>query len=427
VSEEFYLDHPVTLPATVPEWVELDFNVGGLNIKPDEEILATGKADSSDLSLKNIGLAVMPDHSIIETTGSEAHLKAKIYGLRNFLSDHDQQKAFITLDFRYAKTNRRVAFVYLALATPPRNISFEQADPTKTIEIHNLNTMDFDVLQSPSKKLELIQVIKARNGSSEEVVVEHPAQVTGKLWQKRRWYDPQHRILNSVFIDKELCLGTVEIKNRDFVFSEKFYVLPIKPDLKDSWITILSENSGNLTIPPGKEKLFGLFAENLKSGTSLRNSLNESRLIEYYDHNYRWKPELKTIPTKCEFGYISDDHPDWKSQCQERVTACTPCVELRSLTAFEPIWNPICNQCHTLEIQEGINQIFDYHGMKACLSWGTKVLETKQEPWGEIPEPVALDLNTEELKAFVRFNYSTKESDPEGRLINFLKPSTALE
>ncbi|MEO7161299.1 MAG: hypothetical protein ABI041_00120 [Bdellovibrionia bacterium] len=55
------------------------------------------------------------------------------------------------------------------------------------------------------------------------------------------------------------------------------------------------------------------------------------------------------------------------------------------------------------------------------LEWDVTVLD------GQLAEEVMLDLNKDEVKAFVRFDYSSKENDPEGRSFDFLKASTFLE
>jgi hypothetical protein len=442
VPKEFYLDRPVTLSAIVPNEVDLDFNISRLSLKPDETILISGKVDSSDLTLKNNPLSVFPDHALIDLVGEESHLKVKVSGIRNVLSDSEQEKAFITLDFRHSKTTLKVASIYFSLITPPKRVLFDQIRLSKLPQGHYLNALDLGVLQSPAKKLELIQVIKSQNRTGEAIVVEMPTRVAGKLWQKRRYFRPQPRIKGLDFLDEELCLDTSDETNRDFVFSENFYILPLSPELRDNWVSILTEDLGTLSIPAGQDKFFGIFADNPQNGTSLKTILKESGLDEYYTHQYRWMPERKTINTKCEFGCgeaqnysrfftqceeIPIDHTEWIDQCKERVAACEACVKLRALGSYSMVWSPICNQCHSLETIEGKNQIFDYHGMRACSSWQMKVLETKQAIWGEVVEPVELSLDRSVIKAFVRFNYSERIIDPEGRHFDVLKDSSSLD
>jgi hypothetical protein len=442
VPKDFYLDRPITLSAIVPTEVDLDFNVSKLNLNLNEEFTIVGKTDSFDLILKNSALSIVPDHVLVESVDNEDHLKLILGGLRNIFSDLDQQKAFITLDLRYAKTNLKAASIFLSLVTPPKRVLFEQLPLSELDPGHKLSALDLNKLQSPAKKLELIQLIKTQNRTGENIVIEIPARLNGKLWQKRRWYNPQPRMKGTVFVDKELCLDTTDEKNRDYTFAEQFYILPLSAELKENWISVLTDNKGILSIAAGQEKLFGLFAENSKSETPLKKALNESRATEHYTHNYRREATMQTINTKCDYGCyqaqnyprfftqceeISADQPDWKTQCQERVSACSACVQLRLPGSYTTIWDTICNQCHALETLEGINQIFDYHGIRACDQWGTKALQTKQATWGEIADPVVLDLDSEEIRALVRFDYLDRNSDPEGRKFAFLKASSALE
>jgi hypothetical protein len=94
------------------------------------------------------------------------------------------------------------------------------------------------------------------------------------------------------------------------------------------------------------------------------------------------------------------------------------------LGSFETVWSDACNRCHALEANEGINQIFDYHGVRACTDWVTKVMETKQAIFGEVVEEPELELDPAGIQALVRFGYSSKAEDPEGRgfdLIRLLK------
>ena len=124
---------------------------------------------------------------------------------------------------------------------------------------------------------------------------------------------------------------------------------------------------------------------------------------------------------------LSITHPDWLPLYEEKVSTCKPCIDQGNQNTTIA-WGPSCNKCFELELLEGIDRRFDYNGVNSCAeNWQTKVLETKTVSDGYFAENVTLDLNKDEIRAFVQFDYSTRDNDPEGRPFDFLKASTFFE
>ena len=185
LSKDFYLDAPVTLSAMVPDEIGLDLQVGKLNPHLDETIVLSIKADSSDLTLKENSVVVSSDHLLVELVNEEPHLVFKIQGLRNALSDKDQQKLYVTVDLRYSKSNLKFATIYLTLVTPPKRIYLEQKAVSEIKRGPGIESLNIKELQSPAKKLELIFLLLI-----EQMELYNPLKIFSLLQQKN-----SHQIL----------------------------------------------------------------------------------------------------------------------------------------------------------------------------------------------------------------------------------------